>query len=363
MSAIIVDAHQDLAYNIQVWGRDYTRSALETRRLEASTPIPEHNGDTLLGWPEYQRGRVGVIFATLFAAPLRRKIQDWETVYYASTDEAHRIYRSQIDEYHRLVDRHPAMFSLVQTRDDLQGVLADWDDPAKAEHPVGLVPLMECAEAVRTPSELEEWWNLGLRIIGPAWAGTRFCGGTREPGPLTAEGEALLEAMADLGFMLDLSHMDPQAALQALERYPGQVVATHSNAVALLKGYDGNRHLPNEVIHSLLERDGVIGIVPYNSFLQVGWRKNDGRHLVTLQHIIAQIDFICQLAGDALHVGLGTDFDGGFGLQSVPSEIDTIADLTKLAPLLGEKGYSQEDIASILGQNWLRKLRSVLPED
>lgn len=172
----------------------------------------------------------------------------------------------------------------------------------------------------------------------------------------------MLEAMAECGFMLDISHMDPKAALQALDRYSGQVIASHSNAVALLKNYEGNRHLPDEVIRSLLEHDGVIGIVPLNSFLLPGWRPSDGRHQVTLQHVVAQIDYICQLAGDAAHVGLGTDFDGGFGVESVPLEIDTIADLQKLSPLLAEKGYTEADIQAVFSGNWLRKLSSILPE-
>jgi membrane dipeptidase len=81
-----------------------------------------------------------------------------------------------------------------------------------------------------------------------------------------------------------------------------------------------------------------------------------------LEQIVAQIDYICQVAGDARHVGLGTDFDGGFGLQSVPPGIDSIADLHKLAPLLAERGYTTEDIAAVLGENWLTLLRRILPE-
>jgi membrane dipeptidase len=61
-------------------------------------------------------------------------------------------------------------------------------------------------------------------------------------------------------------------------------------------------------------------------------------------------------------VGLGTDFDGGFGVESVPPEIDTIADLPKLAPKLAEKGYNQEDINRIFSGNWLRILKDNLPK-
>jgi membrane dipeptidase len=363
MNPLLIDAHEDIAYNIMSFGRDYTRSALETRQLEASSTTPERNGDTLLGWAEYQRGRVGLVFATLFVSPLRRKSEKWESFCFRTPEEAHHMYRDQLDMYHRLEDDHQENFRLVLSQKDLKDVLNHWEDANAAEHPVGLVPLMENAEAIRTPAELEEWWAAGLRLIGLAWSGNRYCGGTNEPGPLTPEGQELLEAMAEVGFMLDISHMDPTAALQAVERYQGQVIASHSNAVALLKNYEGNRHLPTELIHSLLEKDGVIGVVPLNSFLVPGWRRGDDRHLVTLDHLVAQIDYICQIAGDARHVGLGTDFDGGFGVQSVPAELDTIADMPKLIPLLSNKGYSSADITEIFGGNWLRKLRSFLPED
>jgi membrane dipeptidase len=362
MKPLIVDAHQDLAYNILTYGRDYTRSALETRRLEAGTPTPQQNGDSLLGWPEYQQARVGVVFATLFAPPRSQGREDWEQISYSTIDEANRLYRAQLDLYHRLVDEHAEKYRLVQSQVDLEAVVKHWGDTSLDEHPIGLVPLMESAEAVREPGELEEWWARGLRIIGLAWGGTRFSGGTRQPGPLTPAGEELLEAMAEVGFILDLSHMDAAAALQALERYPGKIIASHSNALTLLKGSDSNRHLPDEVIQGLLEREGVIGIVPLNSFLLNGWKRADGRQMATLDLVVAQIDYICQMAGDARHVGLGTDFDGGFGVQSVPVEIDTIADLPKLVPLLSQKGYSDQDITAILGENWLRKLRQSLPE-
>jgi membrane dipeptidase len=95
--------------------------------------------------------------------------------------------------------------------------------------------------------------------------------------------------------------------------------------------------------------------------LNAGWKKGDRRDEITLTTLAAHVDHICQLAGDARHVGLGSDFDGGFGLNSVPADIDTIADLQKLAPILEMKGYNDEEVASILGLNWLRHLRTYLP--
>ncbi len=360
---LIVDAHEDIAYNMLTFGRDYTRSAAETRQVEeaSASQAIEHNGESVLGWPDYQRGRVAVIFSTLFATPLRRVTGAWDTQSYADDEQAEHLYRTQLDTYHSLTNQAPDHFQFIATRTDLETVLADWNDPARTTHPVGLVPLMEGAEGVRSPSELEEWWQSGLRMIGPAWAGTRFCGGTHDPGPLTDDGRALLEAMADLGFTLDLSHMDELSARQSLDMYEGPIIASHANAAALLPGYDGNRLLPDEVIKGLIARDAIIGVVPFCRFLKNGWNVGDRRDDITLATVAAHVDYICQIAGDARHAGLGSDFDGGFGLSAIPAGMDTIADLQNLGPILKAKGYNDKEVSAILGENWLRHLRIYLP--
>ncbi len=363
MLPLIVDAHEDIAYNILNFGRDYTRAAADTRRheKESGSSAPQHNGETLLGWPDYQRGRVAVVFSTLFVTPLRRKSGEWEKQVYADFEQAHRLYRTQLDVYHRLADEAPDQFRMVASRADLDAVLTHWADPVFENHPVGLVPLMEGAEGVRDPSELDNWWEWGVRIIGPAWAGTRFCGGTRDPGPLTDDGRLLLKAMADIGFTLDLSHMDELSARQALDLYSGPIIASHANAAAIVPGYDGNRLLQDDVIQGILERDGIIGVVPFCRFLSFEWKSGDPRDSITLEMLAAHVDRICQMAGDALHVGIGSDFDGGFGMSAAPAGVDTIADLQKLGPVLAAKGYNDEQIAAVLGKNWLRHLQTNLP--
>lgn len=359
---LIIDAHEDLAWNILTFGRNYTLPAAETRRREQGSLASQVNGDTLLGWPDYQRGKLAVVFSTLFASPSRRKQGDWDQLCYSDPGEAHMRYNQQLDAYSRLVDEYPAMFRKIAVQADLQSVLEHWQRTDIEDHPVGLVILMEGAEGVREPAELEQWYRRGVRIIGPAWAGTRFCGGTREPGGLTRDGYALLEGMAEFDFTLDLSHMDEKAALQALDTYPGPIIASHANALALLKGSDSNRHLTDRVIQGLLDRDGLIGTVPNNDFLKPGWQGSGGRAGVTLDTYILQVDYICQMAGNALHVGMGSDFDGGFGVQSVPAGIDSIADIRKIIPILSQKGYTQDDVSAILGGNWQVFLQDTLPE-
>jgi membrane dipeptidase len=359
---LIVDAHQDLAWNMLANQRDYTLPVAETRRLEALEPpqVLEHEGPALIGWPEYQAGRVAIVFGTLFVLPLRKKT-NWGNITYADAQQAHRLYRQQLDTYHELADRHPDKFRLVLTQAGLAEVIRHWENDAPQGHPVGLVPLMEGADGIRNPDELAEWWQRGLRIIGLAWAGTRYSGGTREPGPLTDEGRLLLRAMADFNFTLDISHMDELSARQALDLYPGPVIASHANAAALIPEYAHNRHLSDELIRALVARDGVIGLVPACRFLDYGWKRGDRRELVPLDMLVAQVDHICQIAGDARHVGYGSDFDGGFGLDDVPAEFESIADLVKLGPKLAAKGYNDADVAAVLGENWLRHLHDHLP--
>lgn len=362
---LIIDSHEDLAWNILNLNRDYTRSAYETREAEHGTAIPAFNGNTLLGWPQYIEGGVQIIFGTLYCGPKRLDQGKYPVQVYETPEEAHRCYRNNLDAYQRLTDEHPENFRLLLNQSELASHLSEWH--AYANHSletppaVGIVVLMEGAEGVREPAEVEQWYEWGVRLIGPAWAGNRYCGGTREPGPLSKGGIELLERMAELGMVLDISHMDHQSARQSLDLYQGQVIASHSNAESLIRGIPINRHIQDETILQLIERDGVMGIVPLNAFLDWDWRDHGGREALTLDRYIAQIDHVCQLAGDTRHVALGTDFDGGFGVESVPVEIDTIADLQKLAPRLSEKGYNEEDIDRIFNQNWLRILENNLP--
>ncbi len=365
LMSMIIDSHEDLAWNIINLGRDYTQSALDIREAEKDTPIPAFNGNTLLGWPQYQEGHVAIVFGTLYCTPLRADQGKYKVQTYETPQEAHRYYRENLDAYYRLCDEHPDHFRLLINQSGLETHLTEWEAHVRENQdpppPVGIVMLMEGAEGIREPAEVEQWFEWGVTMIGPAWAGNPYCGGTREPGPLTKLGYALLANMAEFDMVLDISHMDHQAARQSLDFYPGQVIASHSNAESLLKNFPSNRHLKDETIHQLIDRDGVMGVVPFNSFLEVKWREHGGRHCVSLDQVVAQIDHVCQIAGSTRNVALGTDFDGGFGVEAVPQEIDTIADLVKLSPKLAEKGYNQADIDRIFSGNWLRILNNALP--
>lgn len=361
----LIDAHEDLAYNILTFDRDYRRSVAETRAREKNTEIPAATGDTLLGWPEFQRGQVALVFGTLFLVPPDHQGGPFERQVYHDYDEAFQLYQQQVDLYHRLDREYPDQFRLVRNQAELKAMLAPWDQapaaPPEVTHPMGVVMLMEGAEGLRSLDDLEYWWQQGLRLIGPVWGGGRFCGGTHKPGGFTAQGRDLLKAMAERHFILDVSHMTDESAQYALDHYTGSVIASHANARALLKGIQGERHLTDAAIRLLVERDGVMGVMPFNRFLRPGWTVNDDRSTITLGVLVDHIDHVCQLAGDARHVGIGSDFDGGFGWPEVPVEVDTIADLQKLAQVLSGRGYSDDDVVAIFGGNWRAYLERALP--
>lgn len=358
----VLDAHQDLAYNMTVLGRDYRLPNAQTRLRDRQTGADAYGGGSLLGLPEYNQGNVGLVFGTLFSVPERRRNPNFEgEESYSTAAEAHHIYWKQLDFYHNLSETQSEAFRLVLTKQELKNHLDLWQSHTADLKPLGIIPLMEGAEGIMDLDELPAWWEHGLRIIGLAWAGNRFCGGTREPGGLTAAGKDLIRAMAEVGFVLDLAHMDEPAALECLDLFPGQIIASHANAAKLVKGYNSNRLLSDNVISKLIARDGLIGVVPINAFLNAEWQNDGGKPAVSLRLVAEQIDTICQMAGDVRHVGIGTDFDGGLGFEKVPAEIDTIADLPRLFPFLEELGYDSGDIARIASGNFLDMIETTLP--
>jgi len=347
---LIVDAHEDIAWNVVALGRDVRRSALETRQLEVGTDNVERNGICMVGLPEWLEGRVAVVFGTIYAAPERPGRRSGPQTY-SNAAEAHTLGKQQLDVYRRLADEEDRV-ALVGCQDDLQEVIASWQGESPT---VGIVPLMEGADPIREPAEAEWWFERGVRLIGLSWkAGTRYAGGDAAQGPLTDLGRELLEVMAELGMMLDVSHLAEASFYEAVGRFEGRVVATHANPRALVPGA---RQLSDEMIRRLAVRDGVIGIVPAKYFLRPDWKTTR----VTLDDVVAAIDHICQVVGDAAHVGLGSDFDGGFGADDTPPALDTVADLWRIGPALAEAGYDKEQIEAILGGNWLRVLEDALP--
>ncbi len=159
--------------------------------------------------------------------------------------------------------------------------------------------------------------------------------------------------MERLGIILDATHLCDESFWEALEHFHGPVWASHSNCRALV---DDTRQFTDEQIRTLIARGAVIGAALDAWMMVPGWvrgKTTPESSGVRLSHMVDHIDHVCQLAGNARHSAIGTDLDGGFGLEQTAGDLNTIADLARLPEMLAGRGYSEADIAGIMHGNWL----------
>ena len=160
--------------------------------------------------------------------------------------------------------------------------------------------------------------------------------------------------------ILDMTHLSDQSFFEAIDRFSGPVMASHNNCRALVPG---DRQFSDEQIQRLVERGAVIGVVCDAWMLQPGWAIGSSRpDRLTLAALVDQIDHICQLAGNARHVGIGSDLDGGYGTEQTPGDLrDDCRSAAFGADLWPQRGYSDRDIDGIFHGNWLEFFRRALP--
>jgi membrane dipeptidase len=346
---MIVDAHLDLAFSVQFYKRDLEhRMPLEIRQLE--THDKNEFGQCTVTLPAIRQAGVAVVFATLFAEPAVQWTKPGiiNPNGYHTPDQAHAKALSQLEIYEDWEAR--GAVRIIKTRADLEQHLKLW----QSDHITGMVILMEGADPVRQPDELRFWFERGVRILGTSWGRTRYAGGTEMPGGLTDIGRELVAGVRDLGMILDASHASWEAFWESLEVGAPKLIASHSNAFALRA--TTNRHLTDAMLHEIAARDGRVGVVLLNSFLDPRWTRLDRRIPVTFAgQVKAHLQHIASIIGWE-RVGIGSDSDGGFGAAEAPQDFDTIADLQKIGALVPPE-YS----AGVLGQNWLKYLAKNLP--
>jgi membrane dipeptidase len=319
---IVVDGHLDIAFNRACWGRDPRHSVAETRAREGDKAQEKWRGHCMVGLPDLRRGRVAIVFGTLFAPRAKDWVEfsDIAGLAYANDEEAEDIGRAQLAFYRELA-----------------------------------AALMEGADPIRRPEDAGDWFERGVRIVGLSWRGTRYAGGTGEPGPLTPEGRRLVPALGEAGIVVDLSHAAEESFFQAIDLLEGPVIASHSNPRELCPG---DRQLSDPMIHAISSRDGVIGLVPFNRMLVEGWERGVE---VPLARLAEAIHHVSQIAGSHSVAAIGSDFDGGFGAEAAPTGLDTCADLPRLADALADLDFTDDQIWDILGRNWIRFLERALP--
>lgn len=380
---LIADGHLDVAMNAVELNRDQLKTVEEIRALERGLTNPsdgpwattaEGRGVNTVSLAEMQRGNVCLGFATTNAR-IAHPTNDFEG--YDGREICHAAARGQLAYYELLESRGelrvlrdwPAVEahlddweawveeSATEATPDGDGGSDDADADAADAPPVGVVLAMEGADPIVSPDRVGEWWDRGARIVGLAHYGqSSYASGTGCEGGLTELGPPLLEAMEEAGMILDLTHLSDEAFEEAAEAFSGPVLASHCNCRALVPG---DRQLTDDQIRAIVDRDGVVGVAMDTWMLQPGWEKGIYNEVTaTLSTVVDHVDHVCEIAGDARHVAIGSDLDGGYGLEQSPRDLDTIADLQRLPELLRSRGYDDADVRHILRGNWLRLLES-----
>jgi membrane dipeptidase len=349
---LIIDSHLDLSWNALGWNRDLRWSLAEMRSAESQMGTRGRRTNTI-SFGEMRRGKIGICLATLLARanPKASNESLYPAIDYRSQELACAVAQGQL-AYYRLLEED-GVCRIVGDLAALERSYAEWT-AASGEPPFGFIIAMEGADPILRPSLVERWWRDGLRVIGISHYGPSAHGyGTGGDGPLTPKGRDLLRAMEETGMILDLTHSADQSFWEALALFKGPVLASHNNCRALVPG---DRQYSDDQVRAIVERDGVIGSVLDAWMLVPGW-KITAPNTCTLAMVADQMDHICQLAGNARHVAIGSDLDGGYGTEQTPTDLDSIADLQKLTGILRDRGYREADIQGIFHGNWMRFFR------
>ncbi len=348
----IIDAHLDLAMNAMEWNRDLSRPVAEIREREKGMADKPDRGNNTVSLPAMREGRIGLCVATQIARYVKKgnPLPGWH-----SPEQAWAMTQAQLAWYRAMEDA--GQMAPIADLSSLEAHLKRWESPGPHE-PIGYILSLEGADSMVTLDYVERAHATGLRAIGPAHYGPgTYAQGTDATGGIGEKGRALLHKMEELNIILDATHLCDDSFWEAMDHFYGPVWASHSNCRSLTPH---NRQFSDEQLRELISRGAVIGI-PLDAWMMVpGWVRGQSTPQntgLTLEVMLDHIGHICQLAGNARHVGIGTDLDGGFGKEQCPADIDTIAGLQKLPGLLEKRGYSETDIKNILHQNWIDFLR------
>ena len=355
----IIDAHLDLSMNALEWNRDLREPLKEINRREIGMTDKPDRGNATISFEELRKGNVGLVVATQIGRYVGpdNPLPGWH-----SPEQAWAQTQGQLAWYKAMEEE--GQMVMIRDKKALEAHLALWKDGEPADKkPIGYVLSIEGADSFITVNHVERAYAYGLRAVGPAHYGPgRYANGTDSTGHLNAMGKELLRTMDRLGMILDVTHLCDEAFWDALDLYKGPIGGSHNNCRAFV---DHNRQFSDEMIKALIERGAVIGIALDAWMMVPNWVRGEStpRGMNCGMEIMANnIDHVCQLAGNANHVAIGSDLDGAFGTEQCPYDLVTIADLQKIFPILQYRGFTDDAINRIASGNWIEFLRKHLPE-
>ncbi|PYS66036.1 MAG: membrane dipeptidase [Acidobacteria bacterium] len=295
----------------------------------------------------------------------------------------------QIEAVRARAAKHPETWELATTAADVRRI-------SSAGRIAALMGL-EGGYAIDEKLEnVARYYQMGVRYMSAAWSvSTSWAGSSGDAVGQTRGlndfGHAVIREMNRLGMMVDVSHLSDPAFWDIVKTSTKPVIATHSGCRAIA---NVPRNLTDDMIVALAKTGGVVNVIFYPEHIEPGWseqkkkvdaeiaspvqrasdeEKGDAVHKklardrvrreeylkrlppVTVARIVDHVDHIVKLVGID-HVGIGSDFDG---VQAVPSDLKSVADLPNLTAELLRRGYSESDIDKILGGNMLRVMGEV----
>lgn len=352
----IIDGHLDLAMNAIEWNRDLSRSLDEIRQREMHMKDKPDRGRGTVCIPELRKGNIGLVVVTQLAryTPPGSSLAGWN-----SPQQAWAMTQAQLAWYREM----EALGELRQIVDlaTLNAHLQLWNDSTipNEKKPVGYILSLEGADSLVDISYLHKAFNYGLRAIGLSHFGPgRYAPGTKNEGGLTPKGRQLLKEAEKLNLILDTTHLTDEGFDEVMDSYGGHIWASHNNVRKIVPN---QRQLNDDQIKRLIKRKAVIGgmldcwamDIRFIDTVSDPWQLD-----IRLENLVDHWDHICQIAGNSLHVAIGSDLDGIFGTEQSPWDLNSIADLQKLHAILLRRGYTLDDIKNIFSANWLRFLQN-----
>lgn len=354
-----VDAHLDLSMNALEWNRDLRQSVEEINRREFGMTDKPDRGKATTSLPELRKGNIGLVIATQIGRVVEYNGNLPGAGWY-SPEQAWAQTQGQLAWYKAMEE--DSQMTMIKNKSDLEKHLELWsNDKPNDDKPIGYILSLEGADSIIDISYVERVYNYGLRAIGPAHYGPgRYANGTDSSGKLNQMGVDLLMEMGRLGMILDATHLNDDAFWHALDIYKGPIWASHNNCRAFV---DHNRQFSDDMIKALIERSAVIGIALDAWMMVPNWIRGISTPKemnCNMEIMINNIDRVCQLAGNADHVAIGSDLDGAFGTEQCPYDLETIADLQLIPNLLKKRGYTDFDVEKIANGNWINFLRKAI---
>ena len=352
--AIVVDTHNDVT----------TPMTNDDFDLKGAPPAPYRTN--------IERMKKGGLTAEFFSL----YIKPW----YVANGGAARRTLDMIDSVYRAVERHPQELMIATTAADIRR--------AKAQNKIACLMGIEGGHAIENSlPTLREFHRLGVRYMTLTWNNANdWADSNRESkhNGLTDFGKDVVREMNRLGMLVDVSHVGDKTMSDVLDISKAPIIASHSSARALS---NVPRNIPDDLLKRIAKNGGVVQVNFYSMFIDattVGPQnaarneklrtqqaalnekfKDDPERLaeesdkleddnplppLPISKLIDHIDHIVKVAGID-HVGIGADFDGA---NDMPEGARDVSMLPNITYELLKRGYSEQDIRKILGENLLR---------